>query len=340
MNHSTTSRRNFMLALSAAAACGRQACAQTPPVRINLGTLAPRGSSFHLALQRMREQWGKQGVLLNVYPDGAQGSEAEMLRLMRIDTLQAGLFTAVGLAQIESGISGLQSYPLLFRSFDELEYVTGRMQPQFALRLAAKGFVVLFWADAGWLRYFFKEPVTTPEQLRRTRIFVWAGASEQSRILRELDYDPVPMETADILQGIATGQITGISVPPIFALVSQFEKRLPHMIDLDWAPLLGACVVRKPVWDRLSGAQQVALQDAASQAGAEIRSRNRAESAQAVARMQAGGLTVHQLSTAQRSAWQAAAEVFQQRARGRIVPTEIHDEVMRLLAAYRSGGGT
>jgi TRAP-type C4-dicarboxylate transport system substrate-binding protein len=339
MSISTPDRREFLLALSAALVTSRMASAQALPARVNLGTLAPRGSSFHLALQRMGEQWRNQGVRLVVYPDGAQGSEADMVRLMRVGTLQGGLLTAVGLAEIEPGISGLQNYPLLFRSFGELEYVTGRLQPLFAQRLAARGFVVLFWADAGWVRYFFRKPVTTPEQFHQERIFVWAGASEQFRILRELNYDPVQMETADILQAIATGQITGISVPPIFALVSQFEKRMPHMLDLEWAPLIGACVVRKEVWDRLGAPQQAALQAAANQAGAEIRSRNRAESDQAVARMRSAGLVVHQLAPAQRAAWQAAAEVFQQRARGRTVPADIHDEVMRLLALYRSGGG-
>lgn len=332
-------RREFLLALAAALATAPAARAQALPVRVNLGTLAPRGSSFHLALQRMGEQWRAQGVRLAVYPDGSQGSEAEMVQLMNVDTLQAGLLTAVGLAQIEPGISGLQNYPLLFRSFGELEFVTGRLEPLIAQRLAARGFVVLFWADAGWVRYFFRKPVTTPEEFRRQKIFVWAGSGEQFRILRELNYDPVQMETTGILQGIATGQITAISVPPIYALLSQFEKRLPHMIDLDWAPLIGACVVRKQLWDRLGTAQRAALQASANQAGAEIRTRNRAESEQAVARMQAAGLQVHHLTPEQRAAWQAAAEVFQQRARGRTVPADIHDEVMRLLAQYRAGGG-
>ena len=339
MSKPRPSRRELLIALASIAACARVGSAPVLPARINLGTLAPRGSSFHQALQAMGGQWQSQGVRLVVYPDGAQGSEADMVRLMRVGTLQGGLFTAVGLAEIEPGISGLQNYPLLFRNFGELEYVTGKLQPLIAQRLAAKGFIVLFWADAGWIRYFFRQPVITPEQFRQARVFVWAGAIEQYRILRELDYEPVQMETADILQGIATGQITGVSVPPIFALVSQFEKRLPHMLDLDWAPLIGACVLRKDSWDRLSTSQQAALRSAADQAGAEIRRRNRTESDQAVARMQAGGLIVHQLTPAQRAAWQAAAEVFQQRIRGRTVPADIHDEVMRLLAQYRSGSG-
>ena len=330
-------RRQLVISLICTIGCSSLAMAGAMPMRINMGTLAPRGSSFHQAMMRMAEQWKTQGVRLVVYPDGAQGSEADMVRLMRVGTLQSGLLTAVGLTEIEPGIAGLQSYPLLFRSFDELEFVTRKLQPLLAQRLAAKGFIVLFWTDAGWIRYFFKDPVTTPEQFRHVKAFVWSGASEQYKLLRELGYDPVQMETADILQGLATGQITGVSVPPIFALVSQFEKRVPHMLDLDWAPMVGACVIRKDSWDRLSDAQHAELQGAADVAAREIRARNRVESDQAVAKMQAGGLIVHKLTSVERAAWQSTAEQIYPRIRGRLVPADIHDEVMRLLQEYRAG---
>jgi len=337
MNIQTFSRRQLLVGLVLTIALGGAAMGKERELRINLGTLAPSGSSFHQAIMRMGEKWKAQGVRLVVFPNGAQGSEAEMVHLMHVDTLQAGLFTAVGLAEIEPGISGLQNYPMLFRSFDELEYVTSRLQPLLAQRLAARGYVVLFWADAGWIRYFFKEAVTEAAQFRKVKSFVWAGSPEQYKIMREQGYNPVQMETGDILQGIATGQITGVSVPPIFALVSQFEKRLPHMVDLDWAPMVGACVVKKDAWDRLSATQRVVLQAAADAAAVEIRARNRAESDQAVARMQASGLIVHKLTAGQRAGWQQAADEFQARIRGRTVPAEIHDEVMSLLKTYRAG---
>jgi len=345
-------RRDVLLSLACVAGwgataltCSRPALAQPAaagqaapvPMRINIGTLAPRGSSFHQAMLRMAGQWQAQSVRLVVYPDGAQGSEADMVRLMRVGTLQGGLLTAVGLTDIEPAIAGLQSYPMLFRSFDELEFVIDKLRPMLAQRMATKGFVVLFWTDAGWIRYFFKDPITTPEQFKHVKTFVWSGATEQYKMLRELGYDPVQMETGDILQGLATGQITGVSVPTIFALVSQFEKRVPHMLDLDWAPLVGACVIRKDAWDRLTEAQRVALQSAADTAAAEIRTRNRRESEEAVARMQAGGLIVHKLTEAERAKWQAACDQVYPLMRGRLVPADMHDEIMRLLQRYRAG---
>jgi hypothetical protein len=51
----------------------------------------------------------------------------------------------------------------------------GFLQPRLEGDLKEKGFVVLSWADTGWVRFFSKEPVIRPEDLRPTNLFAWAG---------------------------------------------------------------------------------------------------------------------------------------------------------------------
>src|SRR3990172_4574393 len=92
------------------------------PVKVRLGTLAPRGSSYYKHLQAMGEKWRQApggGVLLTMYPDGTMGTEADMVRRMRLGQLQAGMLTAVGLAEIESAVTGPQNPPMMFRSLEE-----------------------------------------------------------------------------------------------------------------------------------------------------------------------------------------------------------------------------
>ena len=333
----TLSRRQFTLGACAGAVIAGRVSADVPAVRVNLGTLAPRGSSYYQALQSMGEKWKAQGAHLVIYPDGTQGSESDMVRLMRVGTLQACLLTATGLTEIDPAVAVLQGYPLLFRSFDEFSYVLQRVQPMLSARLEKQGFVSLFWGDAGWLRYFFREKVETVAQLRQTKVFVWSVAAEQQRIMREMGWTPVPLETADIMQGLATGQITGVSVPPVVALVSQFEKRVPYMADLNYAPLVGACVIRREAWEKFSEPQRSAMLQIAQATGAEIVQRTRLEGDQAVAKMQAQGLNVYALSPEQLAAWQAEADAYQARARGRIVPADLHDQIFHLVAEYRAG---
>jgi TRAP-type C4-dicarboxylate transport system substrate-binding protein len=91
------------------------------------------------------------------------------------------------------------------------------------------------------------------------------------------------------------------------------------------------------LWDKLSQAQRDAMLRIAQATGADIVRRTRLESDQTVAKMQSQGLTVYSLTPEQRAAWQAEADAFQVRARGRVVPADLHDQIFHLVAEYRSG---
>ena len=149
--------------------------------RIRLGTLAPKGSSYHNELKKMGQEWKEatQGNLsLTIYPGGSMGGESEIVRRMRIGQLQAGLLTAVGLTEIEPAVSGLQNLPLMFESLNEVDHIGAKLQPFLEERLEEKGFKVLFWVNAGWVHFFTKTPIATPNDLRQLKIFSWAGSPE------------------------------------------------------------------------------------------------------------------------------------------------------------------
>ena len=78
------------------------------------------GSDFDFtALMEVGEAWKKSQSgtpRFNVFTDGSQGGEAEMVRRMRIGQLQAALLSVVGLREIEPSIAALQNLPLAFRS--------------------------------------------------------------------------------------------------------------------------------------------------------------------------------------------------------------------------------
>ena len=66
------------------------------PIKVRLATLAPKGSSYTKHIQTMGEAWRRApggGVLLTIYPDGTMGSEADMVRRMRLNQLQAAMVT-------------------------------------------------------------------------------------------------------------------------------------------------------------------------------------------------------------------------------------------------------
>lgn len=311
--------------------------------RLRLGTLVPKGSSYYKHLQVMGQEWQKatrNAVRLVIYPDGRMGGEAEMVRRMRNRQLQAGMLTAVGLAEIEPQVAGLQSIPMMFRSFEEVDYVGKRLQPDLEKRLEAKGFVVVFWADAGWVQFFTASPVTYPEDMKKLKIWTWAGNPDQVDLYKKAGFTPVPLETKDIVLSMQTKAVTAIPMPPTVAMVSQVDKLAPHMLDLNWAPLVGACIVTKSVWDKLTPAQQQEMRRIAKVTGEKIQSDGRREAEESIEAMKKRGLKVHTVTPDVEKKWRDTAEAFYPEIRERMVPAEVFDRVEELLKAYRASRAT
>ncbi len=304
--------------------------------KVRVGTLVPRGSSFFKHLQAMGEKWKTEGVSLTIYPDGTMGSEADMVRRMRLGQLQAGMLTVVGLQDIEPAVAGLQNVPMLFRTLDEVDYIGEKLYPMLEKRMEEKGFVVLCWSDTGWVRFFSEKPVIRPDDLRRTKLFVWAGSGKEADIYRSVGMAPVPLETADILPGLRTGLINAVPMPPTIALAGQVDSVAPHMIELNWGPLVGAVVVTKKSWDSIPPATQARLRDAAREAGRLMKIDGRRESDEAVEAMRKRGLQVHAVGPDLEAEWLRETEPTYTAIRGTVVPADIFDEVQEQLKAYRT----
>lgn len=316
--------------------------AQSAPVKLRLGTLVPKNSLYHRTLLEMGETWKKaqnDGSTFTVYADGSQGGEIDTAKRMRIGQLNAGLLSIVGLREIEPAVSALQNMPLMFRSWEEVDYVREKMRPAMEKKFFDKGYVVLFWGDAGWVRFFSREPAIRPDDYKRMKMFAWAGEPEQMEIMKAMGYQPVSLETSDVLPALQTGLINVVPATPYYALATQFNGPAPHMLDLNWAPIVGALVVTRKAWESMSPSGQEALRGAAAKSGAEMRARARVEDSDAVAAMQKRGLQVTKLSPAQEAEWRKFAEGIYPKIRGALVPAETFDEVQRLLTEYRAAGG-
>jgi TRAP-type C4-dicarboxylate transport system substrate-binding protein len=125
-------------------------------------------------------------------------------------------------------------------------------------------------------------------------------------------------------------------MPPLVAEAGQIDKTASNMLELNWAPLVGAIVLDKATWDSFPKPQQAVMRQAAAQAATEIRQKGRSESDRAVTAMQRRGLKLQKTTPEIEAEWQKTAEEVYPKIRGTIVPADMFDRVKSLVQEYRS----
>jgi TRAP-type C4-dicarboxylate transport system substrate-binding protein len=300
-----------------ALACALPFTSYAADPQLKIGSLVPKNSLYHRQLMEVGEAWKKSqsgSSRFNVFTDGSQGGEAEMV----------------------PSIAALQNLPLAFRSWEELDYVREKMRPGMEKKFLDKGYVVLAWGDAGWVRFFSKQAAFSPDDYKKMKFFAWGSEAEQQEIMKSMGYTPVPLEPTDILPSIQTGMINVVPSTPYFALASQIYNSAPNMLEINWAPIVGAFVISKKSFDEMSPETQAILKASADKAGSVIRIQARKEVEEAVDAMKKRGLQVNKPNAEQMKEWRALTETLYPRIRGKMVPAETFDEVFAHLKTYRA----
>jgi TRAP-type C4-dicarboxylate transport system substrate-binding protein len=308
--------------------------------KMRVATVAPRGSSFHQSFQSLGEKWKAApggGVELEIYP-GTQGGEPTIVRRTnpRVAQLDGAMLTAVGLQQIDRDVTALQLMPMMFRSWEEVDFVRERLRPRLEKGLLDKGYVVLFWADAGWVRWFSKKPILRPADLKPLNVYASSGDPDTVELMKNY-YNPVILEPDKILTSLQTDMINAVPIPPFLANFLQVSTQAGNMLDLNYAPVVGAMVVSRRSWDKLPAETQEFLRQTAAAAGAEIRKNSRAEDSAAIATMrEKHKLTIHALPSGGEEEWRREISKIYPRLRGSSVPADVFDEVQGALKEFRA----
>ena len=278
-------RRVFLLAgallLSSLGVPAPRASAQAPII-VRMATLVPDGSSWHQILKETAEKWKTTSggrVTVRLFPGGVAGDDPDVVRKMRLGSLNAGLLTAVGVGEIDKACYAL-GIPLAYDSYEEVYFVLEKMRPKLEAALDAKGFVVLNWADGGWVHFFTQKPVAVPDDLRPLKLFSWAGDPQSVDVWRSAGFNPVPLPSTEIATALQTGLVQALGSPPQVAVISQYFNHAKNMTDLRWQLLLGATLVTKTTWEKIPAEIRPALLEATREAGARPAGRDSAERAE------------------------------------------------------------
>ena len=329
--------RRFSLFAVVASFLAVSASSAADPVVIKMATLVPAGSSWNRSLQEMGQKWQQVSggkVVLKLYAGGVAGDDADVVRKMRLGTLNAGLLATTGLAELDRSVLALQ-IPMLYEDYDEADWVAAKMTPSLEAQFDAKGFVVLAWVDGGWAHFFTKTPARTPDELKSAKLFTWAGDDKYTELWKGAGFNAIPLPATEISTALQTGLVNAVCTTPQVAAVMQWYNHAKNMTDVNWALLLGAVVIDKKAWEKIPAEVRPAILAVTRETGRALSKQTRADEAESVEAMKKRGLTVVTPGPTELASWHKLLESVFPLVRGKYMPAEAFDAVIKYSAEYR-----
>ena len=195
---------------------------------------------------------------------------------------------------------------MMYDSYDEIDAVLAKLAPQLEQIYADKGFVVLAWADAGWVHFFTKSPVRIPDDLRAQKLFSWAGDNPAIELWKAAGFNPVPLPSTEISTALQTGLVTAVPTTSLAAVLLQWYTPAPYMTDIRWAVLLGRIVLSKAAWEKIPAELRPAFQEPPGPRPLKLSPQTREGEARDVEAMSKRGLTVVTVDAAALAEWRPA----------------------------------
>jgi len=308
---------------------------------LKVATLAPQGSEWHKILLEMGAEWQKASngqIVFRLYPGGVAGDDLDLVRKMRLGTLDAGILTINGLSSIDRGVLGLE-IPLAYSEYWELDCVLEKMRPQLEKRMEDKGFIILGWSEAGWAHFFTKSPVRSPDDMRKLKMFVWAGDDEYVELWKKAGFNPVPLPSTEIATALQTGLVNAVTVNPQGILLLQWYKQVNYMTEFKWAVFLGGIVISKSAWAKIPAEFRPAVRQSALKAALRLRDFSRQTDQSDVEALKKNGVQVVAVDEKNMGEWRRLVEGILPKVRGSYLPAESLDTAMKLKDQCRRQAG-
>ena len=308
-------------------------------VTLKIATLAPDGTSWMKQMRKGAAEISERTddrVKFKFYPGGVMGNTNTVLQKMRIGQLQGGAFTGSNLSQVHPDAQ-LYSLPMVFRSYDEVEYVRQRMDDTMIKGLAEHGMVVLGISDGGFAYIMCKKPLHRLDDLKGHKVWMPEGDILTEAMFESAGVTPIPLPVADVYTGLQTGMLDTVAGVPTGLIAFQWYTSLTHFTDVPLMFLTGIFAVDSKAFKRVKPDDQKIVREVMGRIFKNLDEVNRADNESAKSALQSQGIEFVHPDTAERDNWESIARQGREKLIGRAKYTPaLVDEMLGYIQEYRS----
>lgn len=269
-------------------------------------------------------------VKFKIYPGGVQGDDFTVLRKMRIGQLHGGAVSSSTLIRFYPDLQ-VYSLPLVFNSFDEVDFVRERMDQRIIDGLYDNGIVSFSLTETGFAYLQTDTPVTTLQELQQKNTWVPTGDPLAEQMIKTFNVNPTPLYITDVLAGLQTGLVDAVTVPPLVALALQWHNHINYMVDLPLLYTFSTMMLDKKAFESIDEADQAVVTEVMNRVFSEIDAANRADNRAAFDALLNQGIELTEPSEDQLANWKRLARTS---IDGMVEEGEVSAESVDLLRSY------
>jgi len=218
----------------------------------------PDGSSWIVSMRdintKLMERTNGQ-VSVIIYPGGVMGDQSNVIKKIKIGELTGSTFSSGGMGLIYKDFA-VMGFSMLFKNYEEYDYVKLKMTPFFENEFEKRGYILLSLSEVGLIYLFSSKKVYSVDTLRKSKPLVLPDDDISQALYDEIKASPVPVQISDVLTGLQTGLLDTVTCSPYALIITQWFTKVKYMADYPITLMIGGIMVEKNLFNSMPAEYQ------------------------------------------------------------------------------------
>lgn len=298
---------------------------QAYALKLKVGVLAPEGTNWAKNMKTMAKEIKKAtkgAVKFKFYFGGSQGDEVDVLRKVRINQLQGGVFTGKTLGEIEGDIRVME-IPFLFGSDRKKAWTTlEKLGPYFDKKLAKKKFQNLGFFEIGMVYFVSQKKTPTLSSLSGVKIWSWEGDQIVAEMMKTLNLVSIPLPLPDVLSSLSTGVIEATYSPLMAMVALQWNTKIKYLVDFPIAYSVGAFLLSDKAWNKIKPKYRKTVKEISEKYMAKVNEANIKDNEEALKAIKAAGVEFIEFPAADKTKAESLKDKIIKNLKGKLFSAE------------------